>query len=175
MRNNIWFNFAAGDDWNAIGTGEAWTSSYLADAANGNEIVDPMLDGISRAQDNGLDPRPKADGPAYQNLAEFPDVETAVVRTLNNRKQPADYLLAQNYPNPFNPTTTIEYSVAKAGNVKITVYNQLGQQIATLVNGTQNAGSYRVTWNAAELPSGMYFYKLEAGNKVHLRKMMLIK
>ncbi|NIA28420.1 MAG: T9SS type A sorting domain-containing protein [Actinobacteria bacterium] len=175
MRNNIWFNFAAGNDWNAIGTGEAWTLSYLADAANGNEIVNPMLNGISRAQDNGLDPRPKADGPAYQNLAGYPDVQTAVVRNMTNTLQPTNYLLSQNYPNPFNPTTTIEYNVAEAGNVRLTVYNQLGQQIATLVNGMQNAGTYSVTWDAAELPSGMYFYRLEAGNKVHLRKMMLIK
>ncbi|MBN1465991.1 T9SS C-terminal target domain-containing protein, partial [candidate division KSB1 bacterium] len=71
LQNNIWFNLAS-NDINVIGE-EAWTAAYLADASNGNTVEDPLLNGISRAQDNGLDPRPRTDGPAYKNLAAYPD------------------------------------------------------------------------------------------------------
>jgi hypothetical protein len=85
------------------------------------------------------------------------------------------YALDQNYPNPFNPTTEISYSLPKSGNVKLTVYNLLGKQVAELVNGTKNAGSYTVTFSAANLSSGVYFYKLETGSTVLSKKMMLLK
>ena len=86
-----------------------------------------------------------------------------------------DYRLAQNYPNPFNPSTVISYNLKQAGPVKLQVYNSLGQQVATLANGTQSAGIHKVTFNAAGLNSGLYFYKLQAGNFTQIKKMMLIK
>ncbi len=88
---------------------------------------------------------------------------------------PTSYSLSQNYPNPFNPTTTIEFSLAKASKVQLSVYNMLGQKVATLVNGHRNAGHYKVTFDASDLPSGVYFYKLVAGDYQAIHKMVLTK
>jgi hypothetical protein len=88
---------------------------------------------------------------------------------------PTDFVLDQNYPNPFNPSTTINFSVNKASNVKLTVYNMLGQKVATLVDNFMNAGSYEVKFNASRLASGVYFYSLEAGSFKANKKMMLLK
>ncbi|MBO6792514.1 MAG: T9SS type A sorting domain-containing protein [Balneolaceae bacterium] len=88
---------------------------------------------------------------------------------------PEVFALEQNYPNPFNPSTTISYSVQEAGAVNISVYNLMGQKVATLVNETKAAGQYNVRWNAAGAASGMYYYRLEAGGQSITRKMTLIK
>jgi photosystem II stability/assembly factor-like uncharacterized protein len=85
------------------------------------------------------------------------------------------YSLSQNYPNPFNPTTTISYSLPSSSNVKLNVYNTLGQSIKTLESGYKTAGNYSVNFNASALPSGIYFYKLEAGSFSQIKKMILIK
>ncbi len=87
----------------------------------------------------------------------------------------AKFALAQNYPNPFNPTTNINFSIAETGNVKLAVYNTLGQEVATLVNGIMAAGQHVATLNAQSLPSGAYFYKLQSGNSVMIKKMLLLK
>lgn len=86
-----------------------------------------------------------------------------------------DFELGQNYPNPFNPSTTIAYSLNKAQNVKMVVYNVIGQQISVLVDGFKSAGKHSVKFNGANLPSGIYFYRLEAGDQIFTNKMMLIK
>ncbi|MGK9475815.1 T9SS type A sorting domain-containing protein [Melioribacter sp. OK-6-Me] len=88
---------------------------------------------------------------------------------------PAGYELSQNYPNPFNPTTTISFVLPKSGNVKLTVYNVLGQEIEKLINGYKEAGKYNITWNANNLPSGLYIYRLETENYVVSKKMTLLK
>jgi hypothetical protein len=88
---------------------------------------------------------------------------------------PQTFQLQQNYPNPFNPSTVISYSIAKAGNVTLKVYNMLGQEVATLVNGYQAAKSYDVTFNASGLSSGVYFYELQAGSNSTIKKMVLMK
>ena len=88
---------------------------------------------------------------------------------------PQGFQLEQNYPNPFNPSTVISYSLAKAGNVTLKVYNMLGQEVATLVNGYQNANSYKVSFNASGLSSGVYLYELRTGSNVSTKKMILMK
>lgn len=88
---------------------------------------------------------------------------------------PAKFELAQNYPNPFNPTTKIDFSVPSNSNVKLTVYNVLGQQIAILANGFMKSGNHTVDFNAAGLNSGLYFYKLESNGVSLVKKMMLVK
>jgi hypothetical protein len=90
-------------------------------------------------------------------------------------ESPALFALEQNYPNPFNPSTTISYSVQEAGAVNISVYNLMGQKVATLVDETKATGQYNVRWNAAGAASGMYYYRLEAGGQSITRKMTLIK
>ncbi len=92
-----------------------------------------------------------------------------------NFNAPKKFELSQNYPNPFNPTTTISYNIPEASNVKLTIYNLLGQEIKTLVNGFKEAGVHTVNFNASELNSGLYIYKLQAGSYTQTRKMTLIK
>jgi len=85
------------------------------------------------------------------------------------------YKLEQNYPNPFNPITHINYSLAKASNVEITIYDILGQEVTRLVKERQNAGKYIVTLNAQALSTGLYFYKIKADNFTKTKKMLLVK
>lgn len=88
---------------------------------------------------------------------------------------PTVYSLEQNFPNPFNPSTTINYAIPYNGLVTLKIYNVLGQEVATLVNQEQLAGNYTATFNASALSSGVYLYKIEAGNYTSVKKMMLLK
>lgn len=87
----------------------------------------------------------------------------------------SEYVLSQNYPNPFNPSTTISFNLPQSGNVTLTVYNVLGQQVATLVNGALSAGTHSVPFDASRLASGVYVYELRAGSFVQQKRMMLVK
>ncbi|MBL7128965.1 MAG: T9SS type A sorting domain-containing protein [Ignavibacteria bacterium] len=88
---------------------------------------------------------------------------------------PDKYVLYQNYPNPFNPSTSIRFDISKMSNVKITVYDVLGRELTGLIEKDLNAGSYVVNWNAANYPSGVYFYKLETEDFFDVKRMVLIK
>lgn len=88
---------------------------------------------------------------------------------------PTKYKLGQNYPNPFNPTTTIRYALPQTGLVELSVFNVLGQKIATLVNGQQTPGDHAIVWDASSVSSGVYFYRITAGSYVETRKMILMK
>ena len=85
------------------------------------------------------------------------------------------YSLSQNYPNPFNPTTTIKYSLKERSNVKITLVNVIGEVISILVNEEKGPGEYQINFDAKNLPSGVYFYKIEASKYSSVKKMMLVK
>jgi len=99
---------------------------------------------------------------------------TSVKSNLKN-KTLKTFLLEQNYPNPFNPLTKIKYSLSKSANVKIEVYNLLGQKVAVLINGEKPAGYHEISFNASSLSSGMYIYKLKSGSFEQSRKMILIR
>lgn len=88
---------------------------------------------------------------------------------------PDRYEVSQNYPNPFNAQTAIEYSLPQDAHVKIVIYNLLGQNVETLFNGNQTAGIHQVTWDASEVPTGVYFYRMETGEFTQTRKMLLAK
>jgi len=88
---------------------------------------------------------------------------------------PQTFALWQNYPNPFNPTTTINYDLPKSARITLKVYNIVGQEVATLVDGQQSAGRYSVQFNASHLASGIYFYRLQSGDFVQTNKMVLVK
>jgi len=99
-----------------------------------------------------------------------------------SNQAPTEFCLEQNYPNPFNPSTTFRYSIPNASEVTIKVYDILGKEIETLVNEEKPAGTYEVTWYAANLPSGVYFYQLkatpsggQAGSFGETKKMILMK
>ena len=89
--------------------------------------------------------------------------------------QPEKFQLSQNYPNPFNPTTNLQYAISSRQFITLKVYNLLGKEIATLVNEEKSAGEYKVEFNGNNLPSGIYFYELKAGNITQTKKMMLLK
>lgn len=105
----------------------------------------------------------------YDGSYEYSDVVEIEV------SNPVEFSLEQNYPNPFNPTTKINYSIAYAGNIQLVVYNSLGEEISLLVNETQHPGRYTIEFNASSLSSGIYFYKLIAGDFVSIRKMIFMK
>ncbi|MCE1164782.1 MAG: T9SS type A sorting domain-containing protein [Bacteroidetes bacterium] len=94
---------------------------------------------------------------------------------VNENETPSCYKLSQNYPNPFNSATRISYSIAKSSDVTMKIYDLLGREVRTLINEYQNAGNYIVMFNAGELASGVYFYKLSAGDFTEIKKMVLVK
>jgi len=97
------------------------------------------------------------------------------VEISDNGQIPDDFLLKQNYPNPFNPSTTIEFALPRAANVRLNIHNILGEKVETLVSRPMSAGSYSVIWDASSVPSGIYFYKITAGAFSETKKMTLIK
>ena len=105
-----------------------------------------------------------------------PEYSAELLSTL----MPAEYALHQNFPNPFNPSTSIRYALPEPAEVKLTIYNVLGQKAVTLVNEKQTAGVYTAVWDGRDrggrmLASGVYLYRLEAGTFVKSRKMILLK
>ena len=93
----------------------------------------------------------------------------------NNTANPYSFILAQNYPNPFNPSTTIKYSIPSSNVVTLKVFDVLGNEVTTLINGFQNIGSYEVNFDASKLSSGTYFYQLKAGEFSDTKKLLLLK
>jgi hypothetical protein len=107
-----------------------------------------------------------------------PDIgafESSGFNAVNENNLPLNFSLEQNYPNPFNPSTKIEYSIPKLSRVILSIYNVTGKLISKLVNEVKPAGNYFVTFNAGKLSSGIYFYKLSAGNNTVTRKMVILK
>lgn len=88
---------------------------------------------------------------------------------------PTVFALSQNYPNPFNPTTVISYQLPATTKVALTIYDVLGREVVKLVNEEQTAGRKEVQWNAKVASSGIYFYRLTAGNFIETKKMVLMK
>ena len=179
FNNDIWFNFGAANVFADLvasqpGGDSSFVSTYLSASGNGNTIEDPQLASISRSRDASLDPRPAASGPAYQNLTSY-IVLGVEENVYSDGVIPNKYELSQNYPNPFNPATKINFSLPQGSDIKLTVYNMLGQQIEVLANGFRNAGTYELTWDASNLASGVYIYRLETGSTVISKKMMLLK
>jgi hypothetical protein len=86
-----------------------------------------------------------------------------------------EYNLSQNYPNPFNPSTTINFTLPEASNVTLKIFNTLGEEVSVLVNRIMEAGTHNFNFEASQLHSGIYFYRLEAGTFNQVRKMTLLK
>ena len=146
-----------GSSWTAINSGLT-DLSVLSFAVVGTDL----FAGTSGGSSNGAWRRP---------LSEI--IASVKETTLNHI--PDKYLLGQNYPNPFNPSTKIKYSIPQSSNVKIEVYDIIGNSIETLINKEQPAGTYELTWYAGGLPSGIYFYQLSAGDFISTKKMILMK
>ncbi len=122
-----------------------------------------------------------ANGNAYYTLANIVNDNTTLAKKSFNKVNftgseiPTAYNLAQNYPNPFNPSTTIRYQIPKGGIVTLKIYDILGSEVTTLVNEEKIAGVYEVNFNASSLASGVYIYKIQAGEFVNSKKMILLK
>ena len=101
--------------------------------------------------------------------------EIIVVSVENDEGITNSYQLEQNYPNPFNPYTTIKYSIPTQSFVQLKVYDVLGNEVETLVDEEKSIGSYTVSFNASNIPSGVYFYSLNAGDFTQTKKMILMK
>ena len=200
LNNNIWWNFGASNSLDSVARQDFVQTHFTS---NNNQIVDPQLNNISWDYSAALDPRPNPSGSAGSgavtpsdpffdavdyygafnpNAYLWTDGWTALstdgitdVNETHNSTTPDQFNLSQNYPNPFNPSTKITYSIKEASVVNITVFNVLGQEVTQLVNGFRNAGTYEVTFDATELPSGMYLYTLEANGQRFTKKMTLLK
>jgi hypothetical protein len=100
---------------------------------------------------------------------------SSLVGFTGNPSVPDKFSLSQNHPNPFNPVTRIEYAVPDVSFVSIKVFDVLGREIITLVNGEKSPGYYNVEWNAENLTSGIYFYRMESGSFTDVKKMIIVK
>jgi hypothetical protein len=202
LHNNIWWQFASGNTLETMIPQDFVRTHFTA---NNNEIVDPQINSIGRDHNGNLDPRPNSSGPAGNGAVTPTDPFftptsyygafdpnaplwingwTALSQTgvtsvrdfdLVDGLIPFDYTLTQNYPNPFNPSTKIKFGIPNAGNVKLAVYNILGEEIEVLVNEFKNAGTYELTWDASNLPSGVYVYTIQSDNTFMSKKMTLLK
>ncbi len=113
----------------------------------------------------------------FEEVNETIEDELALATSIDDpdNEIPSQIILNQNYPNPFNPSTSISYSIPEASDISITIYNMLGVQVATIDEGLQSAGEHEVTFDATNLSSGIYIYRLNAGNASLTKRMTLVK
>jgi hypothetical protein len=160
--------------WYSNGFSKSGGKSYSHGTAFGNV---PRVDTVKLVVSNG-----------FYSLERLWYVHVGIAVSVEDDLNNMTYNLRQNYPNPFNPSTTISFSMPEAANVKLTIINMLGQVVAELINGSLSAGEHSFNFNAGNLPSGTYFYrlailpeslghsdKLQAGDFVKVKKMQLIK
>jgi hypothetical protein len=171
-------SYNIGLEYAALGRNEIFNHSSVQLASNSKHIISPDWSNIfvnelkifvDLGNDGTIDDTVK-----IQN--QFTDVKE------HGSLQPNEFRLEQNYPNPFNPNTKIKYTIpnvslsgVEGSRVQLKVYDVLGNEVATLVNESKPAGSYEVEFNASNLSSGVYFYKLQSGSFVETRKMILLK
>ncbi len=175
---DIWFS------WRGI-NGTAWSAPVNLTQTPG--YPEMLLHAAPTMKSNGSNSYTVFLGHSYQcNINTYPPDNgvkttffvapyTFTTTDVAENGQPASFTLEQNYPNPFNPATTIRYSVAEVGRVSLKVFNMLGQEVATLVDGSVAPGDYQADFDAASLSSGVYVYKMTSGSRVESRKMLLLK
>jgi hypothetical protein len=190
MLGDLWYNMSAdgGATWgtamNLTNTNDR--TELFPTLADDLELVSSAGSGVASAtyrarvlymEDTHNGASPFGEGPEEAEPIVYLEFDVTTVTSVEpiGGTVPEEYGLEQNYPNPFNPTTNVNYSIPTAGFVTLKVYDLLGQEVATLVNQEQVAGSYRVDFNAADLANGAYFYRLTAGTFTDVKKMVLMK
>jgi hypothetical protein len=191
--DGIFFSSDNGTNWTQANNGLPTDTSVYCFAESGTNIFAGVGGNVFLSTNNGTTWKQMNDGLPYNYVLSLAVIGSNVFAgtygtgvwkrplseltglTLEEINIPKEFCLSQNYPNPFNPTTTINYSIVKEGNVKLIVYNTLGSKVVTLLNEYKQAGNYSVNFNADDLPSGIYFYRLEAGQFSQVKKMILLK
>ena len=162
--SNWWVTSFTNVIWGSTNGGTTWAASYTA--ATGHQYRH-----IAKARTgNNLYAVKGAGAPGQVTKYTAP---TGI--NLISGEVPSDYNLSQNYPNPFNPTTNIKFSIPTQGFVTLKVFNSLGKEVATLVNGNTSVGTYEVNFDAGSLTSGVYFYKIQTGDFFSVKRMVLVK
>ena len=142
-------------------------SNMMYWSSTDGKILEASLDGTNETVvDSGL---------IYPQGITLADSLLTISGVQNNAALPLHYELLQNYPNPFNPSTIIAYQIAKSGHVSLKIYDLLGREVKTLVNETKKPGNYKIEFNADNLPSGIYFYKIASNGYSSVKKMILLK
>ena len=174
--NDGWGQYAASPDiplvFPAV-TSFDWTQFYV-----GVTIPEPPAGDTAKSISVRLHPLGRFSGIVWMDKLEVHKAPTGVAQ--EHHFLPADYNLFQNYPNPFNPATTISYSLPKVSHVTLKIYDLLGREVKTLVSSEQNGGLHRVQWNGdnnygSKVASGIYLYRIEAGDFIVAKKMILLK
>ncbi|MCF7803063.1 MAG: T9SS type A sorting domain-containing protein [Candidatus Marinimicrobia bacterium] len=171
LQGNIWVGFDLNFDGIAgVGMydGSEWTEY---NSLNSN-YPGSAVEGLSVASNGDIWLATNANGVV---VFRGPDAITAIEPENGNSNLPDRYTLSQNYPNPFNPATTIQFGLPEASNVRLEVYNLLGQRVTTLINKQLDAGYHTIRWNASEYSSGVYFYRIRTGEFTQVHKMVLVK
>lgn len=160
--NMWWAARQTNEIYHSTDNGTSWTLAYTAPTTGAYYAM-------SKSRDDSLIIAVRSDGgiSAYKM--------TTPVGITQGEDIPLKFDLAQNYPNPFNPSTTINFNIAEQSKVRLSIFDVLGEEVAVLVNGDMTAGAHQVEFNAKSLPSGAYFYKLQQGNSVMVKKMLLLK
>lgn len=181
-----------GTNWVAVNSGMPWRSPYSLVVDSSNLYVGTW-GGVFLSTNNGTNWTAVNSGLSNLEIYSLavsgnylfagtsgsgiwrrPLSQMTIVEGMNN-PLPSQYSLQQNYPNPFNPSTTIRFSLREAGYAKLQIFNTLGQEVAILISRELQAGSHNVQWNPSSIPSGIYFYRLQAGQFTESKKLILQK
>ena len=160
--------------------GQIFSSNYTGISDTTFQVLastlDPLLNGLNLERGELVWTVTASDG-EYSTVSD--NGSLILVRQLVSISEelllPIEFELSNNYPNPFNPVTSIRYSLPKSEKVSLIVYNLNGKEVARLVNENQQAGNHSIKWDASDVASGIYFYRLQAGDFVQTRKMVLLK
>lgn len=173
--------------WTDSVPGHLFTAKTRAFSSSGSPLTGilEVTNSFATARSGQVDVKVGSDGSLYYTWLDgrldpangriFAKVFSGIATGIKEEPVPEKFYLSQNYPNPFNPTTAISYQLSADSYVTLKVYDVLGRQVTTLVNQKMQAGVHKVDWNADSYPSGVYLYRLSAGNFVETKKMLLVK
>jgi hypothetical protein len=172
--NNLWFNAGTAPAWDVHSVNADPLFVHVSTKDFHLQPGSPAIDtGINTGVASDYEGVSRPQGRAF-DIGAYEYTSGGVSVDEDRVTFPDSFSLEQNYPNPFNPSTTISYSLPKSAIVTLRIFNALGQGVATLMNEWKMAGYYQATWNASNVPSGIYFYRLQAGEYVETKKMILL-